>query len=142
MQILPDAAGHSKPALPVGLTTLKLGRSKSLIRWPRSLGSARLAPHAVRNLHCSLCRARLQYPSCGLECMASTSTSAHSKVAADSEGCKSIKLDQGGACVNQASAMDSQTAQALRQLLSVHENIDGFRNACPLTEALDGDASQ
>lgn len=62
--------------------------------------------------------------------------------ACSSANCKSIVGDQGDLCVNEASNMTQQLAAELRQLFAEHGTIRGFRIACPLSDSLDGGASQ
>lgn len=62
--------------------------------------------------------------------------------AAGSANCKRIVGDQGDLCVNEASNMTQQLAAELRQLFAAHGTIQGFQIACPLSDSLDGGASQ
>lgn len=77
-------------------------------------------------------------PTCESRCIA---TSRPSLGAADIDKCKTIETDEGTACVNQASNMNSASKEDLKNLLALHRSLEGFSDTCPLTDALDGDAS-
>ena len=63
-------------------------------------------------------------------------------ISAGDDACKAVETDDGEpVCVNEASNMDAESGRELQQLLST-QNINAFRDDCPLGDVLDGGASE